>query len=99
MAIRVCEVAFRDSSGVRHSVQVEAETLYEAVVLGVTRLRKEVWVERVNSGTLLEVEVREPATKHAVTFRQVEQWLGSTSPSPAEKSKKAKLSLMLVQGT
>jgi len=98
MAVRVCEVAFQDSSGVRHSVQVEAETLYEAVVLGVTRLRKDVWVERVNSGTVLEIEVREPATKHSMTLAQVERWLGSISPSPAEKSKKARLSLMLVQG-
>ena len=27
MAARICEVGFRDSSGGRHSVQVEAETL------------------------------------------------------------------------
>lgn len=30
---KTCTVSFRDSAGVRHSVEVGAETLYEAAVL------------------------------------------------------------------
>jgi hypothetical protein len=89
-------VSFKGVSGIRHSVDVEAETLYEAVVMAVARFRQDIWGEAVGNGTELDVEVREPATRHSVTLGQVEKWLG-TGGSPYEVSKKAKLKMMLVQ--
>jgi hypothetical protein len=46
---------------------------------------------------VLDVEPREPTTKHAVSLEQVERWLGSSSSSPLEASKKAKLKTILVR--
>jgi hypothetical protein len=40
MAVRACTVSFKDTRGI-HGVDVEAETLYEAMVLVVKRLRDE----------------------------------------------------------
>ncbi|HEY7171781.1 MAG TPA: hypothetical protein VH417_13110 [Vicinamibacterales bacterium] len=96
MAVRTCVVSFVGPSGIRHSVEVEAETLYEAAVLAVTRFRQDIWGEAVTAATTLDVEVREPSTKHSLTLQQVERWLGSPS-APHETSRKARLKLMLVQ--
>ena len=98
MAVRACLVSFKDLRGIRHSVEVEAESLYEAVVLAVTRLREDPWIEQVRGETPLDVEVREPSTSHVITLQQVERWIAGATPSPLEASKKAKLKLMLVQG-
>jgi hypothetical protein len=98
MVIRACTVSFQDGRGIRHGVDVEAESLYEAVVLAVRRFREDPWMAQVTAGTPLDVDVRAPATTHAVTLQQVEQWLATVSSSPPEMSKKAKLKLILVQG-
>jgi hypothetical protein len=94
--LRICTVTFRGVSGIRHSLDVEAETLYEAAVMAVARFRKDIWGEAIVSGTALEVEVREPSAKHSLTLQQVEQWL-ARSGTPYESSKKAKLKMMLVK--
>jgi hypothetical protein len=47
---------------------------------------------------MLDVEVREPSTKHAILLQQVERWLAGATSNPNEASKKAKLKMMLVQG-
>jgi hypothetical protein len=98
LMVRACTVGFQDARGIRHCVDVEAESLYEAVVLAVRRFREDPWMSQVTAGTTLDVDVRAPATKHAVTLQQVEQWLATISSSPLEMSKKAKLKLILVQG-
>ena len=94
---RVCRVSFADVRGVRHSVEVEAESLYEAAILGIRRLNQDPWVERVGPATVLDIEVREPSTAHALTLQQVERWLAGATTNPNEASKKAKLKMMLVQ--
>lgn len=90
-------VSFVGPNGIRHSVEVQAESLYEAAVHGVCRLSADPWLDRIGPATMLEIEVCEPATKHAISLQQVERWLASTNSSPLEASRKAKLKMMLVQ--
>jgi len=90
-------VSFVDVCGIRHSADVEADSLYEAVVLGVRRLNQDSWIERIGPATVLDVDVREPGTKHAISLQQVERWLAGATTNPNEASKKAKLKMMLVQ--
>jgi hypothetical protein len=97
VAVRACSVSFKGVSGIRHTVDVEAETLYEAAVIAVSRFRQDIWGEAVASGAVLEVEVREPSIRHSLTLQQVERWLASPG-SPSEAFKKAKLKMMLVKG-
>jgi hypothetical protein len=96
--VRTCTVSFTDVRGIRHSVDVEAESLYEAAVLAVKRFRKDPWIEQVGEATVLDVEIREPSTRHTLTLKTVERWLGSSSQAPGDAMKKAKLKMMLVQG-
>jgi hypothetical protein len=67
VALRTCRVNFTSPSGVRHSVEVIAESIYEAAALGVSALKNSGWVDAIASGTELEIEVREPATCHRLT--------------------------------
>jgi hypothetical protein len=55
------------SPGIHHSADVEAESLYEAVVLAVRRFRQDPWIPQVGTATVLDVEVREPSTKHSIS--------------------------------
>src|SRR5256885_1302039 len=67
-----CVVSFVDLDGIRHSVEVEAEGLYEASVLGWCTFRN----HEIEPGglTQLEVEVRS-SVKHALTVTKVREWL------------------------
>lgn len=97
MAVRACTVTFADTRGVHHAVDVEAESLYEAVVLAVKRFRADPWLERVGGATVFDVEIRAPSTRHSLSLTQVERWLAGATVNPAEASRKAKLKMLLVQ--
>jgi len=96
--LRICAVSFADVRGIRHTVEVQAESLFEAAILGVRTFRKDPWIEHVGPATVLDIEVRQPAAKHAITMMQVERWLERASTSPNEGVKKAKLKDLLVSG-
>jgi hypothetical protein len=66
--------------------------------MAVSLFRKDPWLERIGPGTVLDVEVREPGTKHAISLQQVERWRASATPSPSEATKKARLKMLLVAG-
>ena len=93
--LRICAVSFADVRGIRHTVEVQAESLFEAAILGVRTFRGDPWIEHVGPATVLEIEVRQPAAKHAITMMQVERWLEGASTSPSEGVKKAKLKDLL----
>lgn len=80
---------------IRHTVEVQAESLFEAAVLAVRMFRGDPWIDHVGPATVLDIEVREPAAKHAITMMQVERWLEGASTSPNEGVKKAKLKDLL----
>jgi len=88
-------VSFTGPSGVRHSVEVTAETLYEAVGLGLSVLSKEGWADQIAPGTELQVEVREPATTHTVTVAQLRRWCDGVAVSPDEVLKRKRVKAML----
>src|ERR1700704_5243770 len=60
VTLKACTVSFKDSRGVRHAAEVEAESLYEAAVLGVTRLNHDAWIEKIGPATVLDIVIREP---------------------------------------
>ena len=83
MSARTCVVSFF-SSGIKHSAEVTAETLYEAAVVGVKAISEQ-WGEEPGPTTPLHVEVRAPSVTHEITVNQVRQWLDGTCKSPREK--------------
>lgn len=97
MPFRVCSVSFKDIRGITHSATVEAESVFEAVVLGVKRLNEDPWIERIGPSTALTVSVREPGTDHTITLQQVERWLAGSVTNPVEATKKRRLKMLLVR--
>ena len=77
MPPKTCVVSFTSPNGTRHSVTVEAETLYEAAVLGAARLNDDKWVEKpIGKAAPLSIEVREPSATHSLasTDRTLAEW-------------------------
>lgn len=68
MRWRICAVSFVDVRGIRHTAEVQAESLYEAAILGVRTFKSDPWIEQLGTATVLDIEVREPAAKHAITM-------------------------------
>jgi hypothetical protein len=93
--MRTCVVSFADVRGIRHTVEVQAESLFEAAILAVRTFKRDPWIEHVGTATVLDIDVREPTAKHAITMVQVERWLEGASTSPNEGVKKAKLKDLL----
>ena len=93
--LRLCTVSFKSATGISHSVDVEAETLYEAAGIGLARLKKDGWVEGLGPGSRLEIAVREPSTMHSLTVQQLQRWANGLTTSPAEVLRRTKVKHLL----
>ena len=95
MTLKKCIVSFRDPDGVRHQVEVNAESVYEAAVLALKAFRRSEWIEAIGTGTRMDIEVAEPPVQHFIMYGQLTRWLEGGARSPAEMAKKRKLKQML----
>jgi hypothetical protein len=93
--LRSCMVSFTGPTGVRHSVEVMGESLYEAAAVGLNALKNDGWVEVIAPGTTLQVQVREPATTHEISVAQLRRWCDGIAVSPDETLKKRRLEELL----
>jgi hypothetical protein len=90
-----CVVSYLDTDGIRHTVEVQAESMYEAAVLAICAFREHDCEPR-GLGRL-EIEVRRPVT-HSVTVKRVEDWLAGSPKSPKDAVLKYRLREMLGGG-
>jgi hypothetical protein len=88
-------VSFTDSRRVKHSVEVTAESLFEAAALGLKLLRAQEWVEAPGPAARLEVQISQPTVKHEVSLRQLRHWAESTAVTPDERIRKNRVRTML----
>lgn len=96
MALRACTVIVHDLSDTAHSLDVTAETLYEAVAQALATVRGQDWVGEIGRGlTEVTVKVRNPEVTHIVKIQDFENWLNRGCKSPAETVLKARLRQML----
>jgi hypothetical protein len=88
-----CIVSYLDTEGVRHSVEVQADGLYEAAILAVAAFRK----HEIHPGGLaqLEVEVRSSIT-HTLTVKKAEDWLQRGVRNPKDAMTKERLRALLL---
>jgi hypothetical protein len=90
--LRICRVSCRDIEDIEHAVEVNAESLYEAVARGLAVFRNADWVSQIGSGqTTITVAVKQPEVQHTVRMRDFEAWLESNGRSPAEMALKSRL--------
>jgi len=97
MPPKTCTVTVTDVRGSRHSVEILAESVFEAAALGLKLLRDDGWVDKPGPATRLEIQAKTPAVRHEVTVQQMQRWLEGSSISPNEMVRKAKLKAMLGQ--
>jgi hypothetical protein len=78
--------------GMRHAVEVEATSVYEAAVFAITKFRK----HDINPAGLaqLEVEIRSSIT-HTLTVKRLEDWLKAGARTPKEMATKERLKALL----
>ena len=95
MSVRTCRVSCCDLAGVEHTVEVTADSLYEAVAQGLRVFRENNWVNEIGRGlTTVKVAVKEPEVEHHVRVMDFERWLAS-SGTPAEMMLKSRLRILL----
>lgn len=95
MGIRACVVSFSGERGVCHSVEVTAETLYEAAAMALSIFRQSEWANQVGPGTELTVSVKNPETKHTVTAIQIRRWCDGVAVSPDEVLKRHRVKTLI----
>ena len=85
-------VSFVDLDGIRHSVEVEVEGLYEASVLGPCAFCK----HELEPGGLTQLEVEVSCSvKHTLTVTKVREWLQRGVRTPKEAVLKERLRPLL----
>ena len=87
-----CVVSYVDTSGVRHMVELEADSLYEAAALAIRVFHDHGWP--TGDLTPLEVEIRTSIT-HTLTPRRLREWLQGSSKSPNDAVLKHRLRELL----
>jgi hypothetical protein len=87
-----CVVSYLDTSGIRHTVEVEASGLYEAAALALRTFRQ----HGCDPGVMgkLEVEVRSTIT-HTLTVQRLQSWLDGGAKNPKEAVLKERLQELL----
>ena len=92
MALRSCQVTLQDMEGVAHTVQVTAESLYEAVALGLAAIRGNEWVMGIAQGlNAVQVCVKDVPVVHSVKLKDFTAWLERTAGSPRDVSRRSKI--------
>jgi len=95
---RACIVSFTDPEGLTHSVEVAADSVFQAAALAVAEFRRCGFTQAgVGPATHLRVAVKAPATIHDVRFSRLEAWLQSNGRSPKEQALKADLRARLTE--
>jgi hypothetical protein len=82
MALRSCRVTVQDLEGTAHTVEVTAESLYEAVAQGLAALRRSDWVAGFQQG-IVKVSVADVRVEHQVKLADLTKSL----ERPAGKSR------------
>ena len=91
MAIRTCRVTCRDAQGVEHTVQVTAQSLFEAVAQALRVFREHEWSDEPTGSTSVVVTIKSAEVEHRVRIRDFQTWLESAPKSPAEMALKRRL--------
>jgi hypothetical protein len=88
-------VSVADERGIRHSIEVTAETLYEAAATAFSMFKQSDWVNVVGPNSELLVAVKNPETTHRVTLAQVRRWCDGVAVSPEEVLKRRRIKSLI----
>jgi len=94
MPIRSCRVTIQDLEGVAHSVEVSAESLFEAVAQGLAALRGREWVAG-SQQSVVKVSVADVRVEHEVRLKDFTEWLDRPGRSPRDIIQRQKIRSIL----
>ena len=97
MAGSRCRVSSTDTDGVLHGVDVDAESLYEAVAIAVVQFREDD-INPLNPGPMTEftVAVYRNPVEHKIRLGQVTKWAEhNTREGPAGITKRQRVRILL----
>ncbi len=96
MPVRSCKVTIEDMNGVRHTVDVTAGSLYEAVALGLAAIRSDDWATGIAQGlNPVKVRVMNVPVEHEVRLMDFTKWLDRDGGSPRERSDRDRIRSIL----
>jgi len=95
MGIKQCVVSYTDVEGVRHGVEVEAESLNEAVALAAHRFAENGHYPSLV--TEMRIEERPPAIIHTTTLGRAHEWIETSPKNPRETILKKRLRELLAK--
>src|ERR1700691_3581977 len=99
VALKTHKVSCFDLKEVKHTVEVSAGSVYEAVAQALRIFRDNEWVEHLGRGqTPITVKVKHPEIEHTVRVQDFERWLEASPRSPAEMILKNCLQEILSKG-
>ena len=90
--MRECSVSFIDIAGIRHTVEVQAESMYEAAAAALESFH----AHDCSPGRASELEVQvRSAVTHTLSVKKLEDWanLGGASPRDAILKRRIKAAL------
>src|SRR5579872_4755725 len=94
--IHTCSVSYQDIEGVKHSVEVSADSLYEAAALGMAAMKVPGWQNAPN--LVIEVRVKSPEILHSISNSVLSAWLARDGRTPKEQAVKARIQELLRAG-
>jgi len=93
--LRTCIVSFCEPKGSgRFSVEVTAESTFEAAVRALKLFRLEPWCTEYNTG-YLEIAVKAPPVQYKVLIEDLDSWLQEGGGSPRETASRERLKKLL----
>jgi hypothetical protein len=100
VVLKTCRVSCFDQKEVKHTVEVSAGSVYEAVAQALRIFRDNEWVEDIGRGqTSITVKVKHPEIEHTVRVPDSDRWCESTPRSPAEMILKNRLREILAKAS
>ena len=89
VAVKQCVVSFKDTEGFRHSVEIQAESLYEAAAMAAHSFNEHGCAP--GTAAEIQIEVRAPSVIHSTTMKRVTEWIDGGAKGPREKVLKDRL--------
>lgn len=97
MAGSRCRVSYTDPEGIIHAIDVDAESLYEAVAIAVAEFREDA-LNQSMTGPMTEfsVSVYRKPTERSIRLTQVKKWAEhTTKDGPAGITKRQRVRVLL----
>ena len=92
--MKQCAVYFVDTNGIRHSVAVQADSMYEAAAAALETFREHECSPGVASQ--LEIQVRSPVT-HTLAMKKLKGWADLAGGSPRHVILKGRMKRVLAR--